>query len=273
MSNKNCKLPNCYPVSLDTNDSLLENFESGIDVSTLHGRSVSTATPWCNWTSYADGDYFTFPSFPLDVNNKCSPTTLPNSCTYLTIKGIGASGYGPSIATESHFQLVPGTCSLAPGPAPEPPGPPPPLPSSALPYDNNVTYKKGDYVIFNGSIYYARDSAGYPGYPPNTSSIWEFESSVPSPPGPSPSGPSPPGPAPPGPAPSGPAPSGPAPSGPAPPGPAPPGPAPPGPAPPGPPPGPATPPDEKEWIEGIKNNHVMIGGGVLLFIILLMLMK
>ena len=425
MLDKNCKLPSCYPVSLDTNEfsiheSLLENFESstpydnmrvyqqndlvtqnnytykfiahvggagygpsgsnvsnaywtfipaagqsiGIDVNNLHGRSVSTATPWCNWTSYAEGDYFTFPSPPLDANNNCSQATLSNSCTYLTVKSIGGSGYKPS-AAPGNFQLVPGTCESGGVISCTPPGNlrgNEPIQSTvtlsngtivylatigstttlvdsngrAAYYTGNISqFTSSSYLNFlnntraysgsplyilqdgsnllslcnqsgnlvapglptipvksigyinNNTIYLGSDGTNtviYQSANPNNSytyvgpisnfnpsrflnndgSLYTRTTYTMTPVPPAYSGPIQP--AGPGPGPAGPGPAGPGPG--------------PGPTPgPGPGPAPTEPeldlpePDEKEWIEGIKNTHVMIGGGVLFFIILLILMK
>ena len=232
-----CKLPSCYPVSLDTNnfsihDSLLENFESyplydngklygegefvtsngfnykkqiysgpgwgpsgenasnqwwtflpssgqtiKVNMNDLHGRSVSDATSYCDFTIYNVDDYIKYPGSPLDADKKCTNTTVPGSCIYKLKEGAGGAGYHP-INSPTMWELIPNSCS-----------------------------------------------------------------SVPAPSGPAPSGPAPSGPAPSGPAPSGPAPSGPNPTS-----------------------------EEKEWIAGISNTNLMIGGGVLLVIIILMSM-
>ena len=39
-------------------------------------------------------------------------------------------------------------------------------------YDNTVTYKKGDLVMKDNKLYFARDQAGAPNYAPVASGIW-----------------------------------------------------------------------------------------------------
>ena len=47
-----------------------------------------------------------------------------------------------------------------------------PGPGPILYYDNTVTYKRGDLVIKDNKLYFARDQAGAPEYKPGVSGIW-----------------------------------------------------------------------------------------------------